>query len=106
MHDPRPIVVLDSGLGGLTVVSALRKALPQEDLIYFGDTAHLPYGSKSAATVTGFVRPIIGDLRPMRPKHVVIACNTATALALPAIRTIYPDLSISGVIEPGSKAAV
>src|SRR5579859_4142411 len=93
-----PIVVLDSGLGGLTVVRALRTALPGEDIIYFGDTARLPYGTKAAATVTRFVQQIISYLRPHDPKHVLIACNTATALAMPEIRAAFPDLSISGVI--------
>ncbi|HMB94589.1 MAG TPA: glutamate racemase [Tepidisphaeraceae bacterium] len=97
--------MIDSGLGGLTVVAALRTVLPNERIIYFGDTARLPYGSKSAATVTTFVKQIIAYLRPHGPKHVVIACNTATALALPALRKEFPDLSISGVIEPGARAA-
>ncbi len=101
-----PIVVLDSGLGGLTVARALRAALPHDDLLYFGDTARLPYGSKSAATVTSFVHQIISYLLPRNPKHVVIACNTATALALPGIRAAFPHVSISGVIEPGARAAV
>src|SRR5688572_4013077 len=100
-----PIVVLDSGLGGLTVVRAIRQVLPNEDIVYFGDTARLPYGSKSAATVTSFVRQIITYLYPLDPKHVVIACNTATALSLASIRAEFPDLSISGVIEPGARAA-
>ncbi len=103
----RPILVLDSGLGGLTVVAAMRAALPQEDIVYFGDTARLPYGSKSAATVTSFVKQIIHNMIPRhQPKHVVIACNTATALALASARAQFPHLTISGVIEPGSKAAV
>jgi glutamate racemase len=101
-----PIVVLDSGLGGLTVARALREVLPLEDLVYFGDTARLPYGSKSPETVAMFVKQIIAYLRPHNPKHVVIACNTATALALPSVREAFPDMSISGVIEPGSRAAV
>ena len=101
-----PIVVLDSGLGGLTVARALRAALPYDDLLYFGDTARLPYGSKTADTVGAFVRQIITYLRPHHPKHVVIACNTATAVALPAIRAAFPNVSISGVIEPGARAAV
>lgn len=105
MHARSPIVVLDSGLGGLTVVAALRRRLPQEDIIYFGDTARLPYGSKSAATVSLFVREIIAYLQPLDPKHVVIACNTATALAMPAARAAFPHLPISGVIEPGARAA-
>src|SRR3954469_24643987 len=101
-----PIVVLDSGLGGLTVVRELRASLPAEDIVYFGDTARLPYGSKSAATVTSFVRQIINYLHPLDAKHIVIACNTATALSMPAIRAEFPDLSISGVIEPGARAAI
>ena len=98
--------MLDSGLGGLTVVRALRQALPHEHILYFGDTARVPYGSKSAQTVTLFVRQIIAYLLPHRPKHVVIACNTATALALPALRADFPRLPISGVLEPGALAAV
>jgi glutamate racemase len=105
MSPSSPIVVLDSGLGGLTVARAIRSALPQENLVYFGDTARVPYGSKSAETVSGFVREIITYLRPHGPKHVVVACNTATALALPALRKEFADLSISGVIEPGARAA-
>ncbi|MGA3067860.1 MAG: glutamate racemase [Tepidisphaeraceae bacterium] len=101
-----PIAVVDSGLGGLTVAAALRRALPAEDLVYFGDTAHLPYGNKSADTVFGFIRQIIRFLLPMRPKHLVIACNTATALALPAVTQEFPGLSVSGVIDPGARAAV
>ena len=106
MEPTHPIAVLDSGLGGLTVVSALRRTLPAEDLLYFGDTARLPYGNKSSATVCRFVREIIEFLLPMNPKHVLIACNTATALALPTVAKQFPDLSISGVIEPGARAAV
>jgi glutamate racemase len=101
-----PIAVLDSGLGGLTVVNALRRVLPAEDLIYFGDTAHLPYGNKSPAAVCRFVRQIVQFLEPMNPKHLVIACNTATALAMPTIAGEFPGLSISGVIDPGARAAV
>lgn len=101
-----PIVVLDSGLGGLTVVNSLRRALPYEDIVYFGDTARLPYGNKTATTVTRFVRDIINYLRPLDPKHVVIACNTASALALPSLTGLFGDLPISGVIDPGARAAV
>lgn len=101
-----PIIVIDSGLGGLTVVKALRETLPLENIVYFGDTARLPYGSKTSGTVTSFVRQIIAYLRPHHPRHVIIACNTATALALPEIKKAFPDLSITGVIEPGAKAAV
>ncbi len=100
-----PIVVLDSGVGGLTVVRALRAVLPHEQIVYFGDTARVPYGCKSAATVTTFVRQIIHHLLPLEPKHVVIACNTATALALPAIKAEFPQIPVSGVIDPGARAA-
>ena len=106
MPSTAPIVVLDSGLGGLTVARAIHNVLPHEDILYFGDTARLPYGSKTADTVSTFVKQIIAYLRPGNPRHVVIACNTATALALPAVRAAFPELPITGVIEPGAKAAV
>ena len=106
MSPTSPIVVIDSGLGGLTVARALRAALPHEDLLYFGDTARLPYGSKSPETVTTFVKQIIRHLLPRDPKHVVLACNTATALALPGLREEFPGIAISGVIDPGARAAV
>lgn len=105
MHPSSPIIVLDSGLGGLTVARAIREALPHERLLYFGDTARLPYGAKSPATITAFVKEAVTYLLPHRPKHVVLACNTATALALPAVRMMFPGISFSGVIEPGAKAA-
>lgn len=101
-----PIVILDSGLGGLTVARAVRQLMPSEDLVYFGDTARVPYGLKTQRTVTDFVRQIIAFVRPLRPKHVVIACNTATALALGAMKKDFGDLHITGVIEPGARAAV
>jgi glutamate racemase len=101
-----PIAILDSGLGGLTVVKYLRAALPHERIVYFGDTARTPYGLKSALTVTSFVRQIVNFLRRHDPKHLVIACNTATSLALPAIRAEFKGLSISGVVEPGARAAI
>jgi glutamate racemase len=101
-----PIAVLDSGLGGLTVLGALRHVLPAEDLIYFGDTAHLPYGNKSPGAIMRYVGDITKFLLLRRPKHLVIACNTATAIALPALCARFPELSITGVIEPGARAAV
>lgn len=100
-----PIAVIDSGLGGLTVARAIHAVLPSERVLYFGDTARLPYGNKSRETVIGFIRQIIQSLLPLQPKHFVLACNTATALALPAIRSIFPGLPISGVIDPGARAA-
>ena len=106
MNPGAPILVIDSGLGGLTCVKAVHALLPHEQIVYFGDTARLPYGSKSAETVTTFVKQIIAYLRGFKPKHVLIACNTATALALPALQMYFDDLSISGVVEPGARAAV
>ena len=105
MSASAPIAVLDSGLGGLTVVEALRKEMPHEDIIYFGDTARVPYGNKSGTTVTSYVRQIIHYLKNFDPKHFVIACNTATALSLRLVREEFKGLPISGVIEPGAKAA-
>ena len=105
MAPSAPIAVLDSGVGGLTIVKALRREMPHEDIIYFGDTARVPYGSKSAPTITGFVRQIVRYLAGYGPKHIVIACNTATAVCLSALREEFKGLSISGVIEPGAKAA-
>src|SRR5215204_5224988 len=98
MPSATPIVVLDSGLGGLTVAKAIHGALPHDDIVYFGDTARLPYGSKTADTVSTFVKQIIAYLRPLKPRHVVIACNTATALALPAVRAAFPGLPVTGVV--------
>ena len=106
MPSSSPIIVLDSGLGGLTVAREIRRRLPREDVLYFGDTARLPYGSKTADTVSTFVRQIVSYLLRHRPKHVVLACNTATALAMTPLRATFPDLPVSGVIEPGAKAAV
>jgi glutamate racemase len=99
-----PIGVFDSGIGGLTVVRELMRQLPDESIIYFGDTARLPYGPKSSETVIRYSREITSFLRDQGVKIVVVACNTATAHALPTLRDEY-DLPIIGVIEPGSRAA-
>lgn len=106
MSPDAPIAVLDSGLAGLTLVKALRAGLPHERIVYFGDTARAHYGSKSAELVTNFVRQIVTYLLGHRPKHVVIGCNTASAVALPAIRAAFPGVSISGVLEPAARSAV
>jgi glutamate racemase len=100
-----PIAVLDSGVGGLTVVKALRQEMPHEDIIYFGDTARVPYGPKTGPTVTAFAKQIVRYLLGYGPKHVVVACNTATALAMRALHEEFPGLPISGVVEAGAKAA-
>jgi glutamate racemase len=96
--------VFDSGMGGLTVVRELMKQLPSESIIYFGDTARVPYGPKSPDTVLRYSREITSYLRGQGVKALVIACNTATAHALPALREEF-QLPIVGVIEPGARAA-
>lgn len=99
-----PIGVFDSGIGGLTVVRELIRQLPNESIIYFGDTARVPYGPKSPDTVLRYSREIIAFLEDQGVKAVVVACNTATAHALPALRE-ENALPIVGVIEPGARAA-
>lgn len=100
------IGVFDSGVGGLTVVTALRRRLPRESILYLGDTARLPYGSKSPETVTRYTRRNIEFLTARGVKAVVVACNTASALALPLLDPEVPDiLPIWGVIEPGARKA-
>ena len=96
------IGVFDSGVGGLTVVSALRRRLPRESILYLGDTARLPYGSKSPDTVTRYTRKNIDFLTGRGVKAVVVACNTASALALP---NLDPRVPTWGVIEPGARKA-
>src|SRR5262249_6399904 len=93
------------GIGGLTVVSALRHCLPNEDILYIGDTARVPYGGKSAATVERYSLEIAKMLLEENCKTVVVACNTASALALPKLEQTLP-VSVIGVIVPGAKAAV
>jgi glutamate racemase len=99
-----PIGVFDSGIGGLTVVRELMRQLPNESIIYFGDTARVPYGPKSPDTVVRYSREIVDFLRNEGVKAIVVACNTATAHALPTLRA-ENELPIIGVIEPGSRAA-
>jgi glutamate racemase len=101
-----PIGVFDSGIGGLTVLRALRSAMPAEDFIYLGDTARLPYGTKSAETVVRYSLQCTAALLRRRVRCLVVACNTASASALDALRLHHPELPIIGVIEPGALAAV
>jgi glutamate racemase len=101
-----PIGVFDSGIGGLTVLKALRERLPGEDFLYLGDTARLPYGTKTAATVERYALQAVHALVRRGVKAVVVACNTASAAALPALVASHPGLPVIGVIEPGARAAV
>ena len=100
-----PIGVFDSGVGGLTVVSEIMRQLPGENLVYFGDTARVPYGSKSKNTVLKYSKQIVRFLKMKNVKAIVIACNTASALALDEIAAQL-DIPVIGVVKPGAKMAV
>lgn len=104
--DPRPIGVFDSGMGGLTVLRALAAQLPDEDFVYLGDTARLPYGTKSPDTVRAYALQATHLLLSEDVKMVVIACNTASAVALEALRDALAPVPVIGVIEPGARAGV
>lgn len=104
-HDTRrPVGVFDSGLGGLTVVRALKQKLPEERLIYLGDTARVPYGTKSAETVVRYAVQVADFLRAHHVKYIVVACNTASAHALSALEDLLP-VPVMGVVEPGARLA-
>ena len=100
-----PIGVFDSGVGGLTVLRELYRQLPQESILYFADTARLPYGDRSGTEILQFVREILAWMAQQNVKMVIMACNTSSALALEAVRQEF-DFPILGVILPGAKAAV
>ncbi len=104
-HDVRPIGVFDSGLGGLTAVRELFRQLPHESVLYFGDTARLPYGNKSKETVTRFSIEIASFLVRQNVKCLVVACNTASSQALEALQGCI-DVPVIGVIAPAARAAV
>ena len=99
-----PIGVFDSGVGGLTVVRAMRDLLPNEDIFYLGDTARLPYGTKDQTTIERYSQEICGLLLAERAKVIVVACNTASALALPRLHETL-RVPVIGVIAPGARAA-
>ena len=101
----RPIGVFDSGVGGLTVVAELRRLLPNEAIYYIGDTARVPYGGKSPATIERYSVEISGMLLAQEAKMIVVACNTASAAAIPKLEASLP-VPVTGVILPGAKAAV
>jgi len=103
--DNRPIAVFDSGIGGLTVLNEIMEQLPGEDIIYLGDTARIPYGTRSKETVIKYVLQSFQFLMTKDIKAIVIACNTATALAMEEAQKEF-SLPIIGVIEPGSKASI
>ncbi|MEG6552042.1 aspartate/glutamate racemase family protein, partial [Desulfocurvibacter africanus] len=99
-----PIGVFDSGVGGLTVLRALRELLPGEDFRYLGDTARLPYGTKSRESVVRYALQSSRHLVAQGVKLLVVACNTATAAALPDLAEAYPGIPVVGVVRPGARA--
>lgn len=100
-----PVGIFDSGVGGLTVAREVMRQIPDERFVYFGDTARVPYGSKSKDTIIRYSRQIIRFLRTKNVKAIVIACNTASALALETVRE-ESDIPVIGVLEPGARVAV
>src|SRR5512133_823110 len=105
MSDSRPIGVFDSGIGGLTVVKALRDLLPNENIFYLGDTARVPYGPKSPDTVQRYALELAHMLMQKNTKALVVACNTVSSVALPLLTRKFP-VPVIGVIEPGARAAL
>jgi glutamate racemase len=101
-----PIAIFDSGVGGLTVAAAIARVLPHESFVYLGDTARLPYGTKSPETITKYAVQATRALMRFEPKMVVVACNTASAVALPVLAAAYAPVPVIGVVEPGARAAV
>jgi glutamate racemase len=104
VSSPARIGVFDSGVGGLTVLREVYRQLPNESVLYFGDTARLPYGTRSSAEILQFVREIITWMQSQNVKMVVMACNTSSALALETVRAEF-DLPILGLLLPGARAA-
>ncbi len=102
----RPIAVFDSGVGGLTSLKVLEQLLPREDLIYFGDTSRVPYGTRSRETILQYAAQDVRFLRTFDPKAVLIACGTVSSVALDALRETFADLPIFGVVESAVEAAL
>src|SRR5438477_11875558 len=105
MSNTLPIGVFDSGIGGLTVVKALRDRLQNETILYLGDTARVPYGPKSAETVQRYALELAHMLMQKKAKALVVACNTVSSVALPLLTRKFP-VPVIGVIEPGARAAL
>ncbi|MGH1463612.1 MAG: glutamate racemase [Neptuniibacter sp.] len=100
-----PIGVFDSGVGGLTVLNALRRRLPSENLIYLGDTARVPYGTKSSVSIVKYAEQAAAALIERDIKLLVVACNTASAVAIEPLQNLYPKLQVMGVVGPGAEAS-
>ncbi|MHC5039423.1 MAG: glutamate racemase, partial [Planctomycetota bacterium] len=104
MSDDRPIAVFDSGVGGLTVAAEIMRRLPGETIFYFGDTAHVPYGARPVETIIRYARACVRFLLSHDPKALVVACNTVSAVALPALLSEC-SIPLLDVVSPGAKAA-
>ena len=104
MSDNRPLGIFDSGLGGLTVVNAIKQKIPNENIVYVGDTARVPYGNKSAPLIVKFSSQITQFLLEKDAKLIIVACNTASALAIPTLQNEF-NIPIIGVITPGANSA-
>ncbi|HLP16599.1 MAG TPA: glutamate racemase [Bacteroidota bacterium] len=102
----QPIGVFDSGIGGLTVVRALLEVLPNENIVYFGDTARVPYGSKSPQVVREYTKDDVKFLLSKNVKMIVVACNTVSSVALDVVQKLAPHMPVCGVIVPGAEEAV
>ena len=103
--DTRPIGVFDSGVGGLTVVKQIMKVMPHENIVYFGDTARVPYGTKSKEAVTKYSKQNVRFLLSKEVKAIIVACNTASSNSLDALRETF-DVPIFGVVVPGVEEAL
>ncbi|NMW21318.1 MAG: glutamate racemase [Chlorobiaceae bacterium] len=106
LNRERPIGIFDSGIGGLTVVRAIQAALPAERIIYFGDTARVPYGPKSQVTIRKYASDDISILMRYQPKIIIVACNTVSALALDVVEHACGNIPVIGVLKAGAKLAV
>jgi glutamate racemase len=104
LHNNGPIGLFDSGLGGLTVLREVRRMLPDESVIYFGDTAHVPYGSRPVQELIELADRIVSYLTQQGAKYLIFACNTSSALSLPILRKIYQPPML-GIIVPGAAEA-
>ena len=106
MNTERPIGIFDSGIGGLTVVKAIQAALPHEQIIYFGDTARVPYGPKSQVTIRKYAYDDVAILMRHQPKMIIVACNTVSALALDVVEKASGAIPVIGVLKAGAELAV
>jgi len=102
----QPLGFYDSGAGGISVLAELKRRMPSEDVIYVGDTLHMPYGAKSHEQLLGYARQIVDFMLGQNVKGIVVACNTATSMILPDLKELYPEIPLVGTIKAGSRGAI